>query len=64
VTTAEWSSRDELVYWLQFVGAYALLGVIAVVRFAVAVAFRVIEVALCLAGVVAVLGLVFRFWTV
>jgi hypothetical protein len=63
VTAAGWSARDELIYWLQAAGTYTVLGVIAVVRFALAVVFRVLDMALWLAGIVAVLGLVFRFWT-
>ena len=60
MTDAMWSTRDEVVYWLQFVGAYAALGLIVVVRFVVYLAFRVIDIALFLAGVVAVVA--FAAW--
>jgi hypothetical protein len=62
MTAAGWSTRDELIYWLQFVGMGALLALVAVLRFAFAVAFRVLDLALWLAGAVAALWLVFRFW--
>ena len=61
MTDAMWSTHDELVYWLQSAGMCVLLGVIVIVRFAFAVAFRVIDIALWLAVVVAVVALVFRF---
>lgn len=57
MTATGWSTRDELIYWLQFVGMGVLLGVVVVVRFAFAVAFRVLDLALWLAGAVAVLAL-------
>lgn len=57
MTGAVWSTRDEVVYWLQAAGTYAVLGVIAVVRFAFAVAFRVLDMALWLVPGVAVLVL-------
>lgn len=53
-----WSARDELIYWLQFVGMGALLVVVSILRFAFAVAFRVLDLALALVAVVAVLALV------
>lgn len=39
-----WSTRDEVTYWVGQAGLFALLGLIAVLRFAFAVVFRVIEV--------------------
>lgn len=58
MSAAVWSTRDELLYWLQFVGMCVLFGVVVVARFAFAVAFRVLDIALWLAGVVAVLAIV------
>ena len=57
MTAAMWSTRDELLYWLEFVGMGALLVVVAVVRFALTVAFRVLDLALWVAGAAAVLAL-------
>lgn len=53
-----WTRRDELTYWLQYVGICVVLVLLAVVRFAFAVVFRVIEVGTSLVCLIAGLTLV------
>lgn len=52
------TSNRELTYWLQYVGLCVVLVLLAVVRFALAVVVRVIEVGTSLVCIIAGLALV------
>lgn len=53
-----WSAGDEVNYWLQYVGICVVLVLLAVVRFALTVVVRVIEVGTSLVCIIAGLALV------
>lgn len=57
-----WSAGDEVNYWLQYVGLWVVLVLLAVVRFALAVVVRVIEVGTSLVCIIA--GLTLVLWIV
>jgi hypothetical protein len=53
MTVPAWTARDEVLYWLQAFATYTALAAIAVLRFVFAVVFRVLEVGVIVAVVVA-----------